>query len=431
LDDLAFNAESGDRRRGVCKGFSSASRTAFMRWLGEIDTSAKAFTMCLSLPAEFLDVTHEQLAAAFKIMARRFASVRRFRKVAAAWKREQQKRGALHWHMVLWGLQCPSLEAEVRDWMVSTWLDVLAPHFAPEAIERMRKVHAHDRNWIELKGHNWACYVAKYLGKDLDAEASAVPGRWWGSWNKKAVPRVDPQEVELPGPVADDLARAFSKHRQKKVVAAINRSVGAALPIGSFCEFAPVLDYDFDNNRPVYGPPVSMSSWEVQRLRMGYVANGRNPEVARFLLATVREAERLAGRKFVGRWRPETSSGVPIPETASMVVIGSALPPLALRVIINSCKNRGFPVPPLVSLNEKKTQVSAACLDHVASVRSSRLSDAHCLRSAGPSPQQASLPLGPECFGPGTSDLLRSRRNSQSTLKRRRLGAAHAGVAEG
>jgi hypothetical protein len=315
--------------------------------------------------------------------------------------------------------------------MVSTWLDVLSPHFAPEAIERMRRVHAHGKNWIELKGQNWPCYVAKYLGKDLDAEACAVPGRWWGSWNKKAVPRVDPHEIELPGPVADDLARVFSKHRQKKVVAAINRSVGRALPIFSFCESSPVVDFDHKKGVPIYGPPVVMGAWELQRLRMGYVAEGRNPERAAFLLAVVSEAERLAGRKFVSRWRPEKANGQPIPETAAMVVIGSALPALALRVIINSCKNRGFPVPPLISLNEKKAQVSAACFDHVASLRSSRMHDAHRVGSAGPSPQQASLPLGPECFGPGASDLLRSRRNAKSTIKRRRLGSAHAGVVEG
>jgi hypothetical protein len=402
-----------------------------MRWLAEIDASKQAFTFCLSLPDEFEWITPDQLALVFAAMARRFSSVRAFRRVAAAWKREMQKRGALHWHLVLWGLESPELQASVRSWLVGTWLDLLSAYFPPDAIERMRKVHAHDRNWIELKGNNWASYVSKYLGKDTDSDVSAIPGRWWGSWNKHAIPRVLPSVMELPEPVANDFARQFCKHREKKATAALNRSVARDLPTSSPFGFPPVRVDDSGRLAMDGGSP--LTPWDVQRLKSGYAPHGRDPVAAAAILRTVRDAERLAGRRF-GRWVPRDSNGNRIPSTVAIVAVGASLPADALRVIENSCRNRGFPVPKLISFDEIQATAAAASDSFLAAHRAaslpSRLPVPDGSGSGGIPPQQTAFAFDSESVGPCAIDLLASRRASAAALRRRRLGGAFAGVAD-
>lgn len=393
--------EAGDEeqrpKRSVITEFSVRSRSNLLRTIGRLPVSSPAYTFALTLPAEFEAITLAQLAHVFGVMARRFSAVRRFRSVSALWKRELQTRGALHWHFIFYGLECPSLGASVRSWMVETWLELLSEFFSNETLGRMRKVHAHSKNWIRLEGETFAHYFSKYLGKDPEVLDSTVPGRWWGSWNKAALPFVEETLVVLPSPVADDLARAFSKLRTVRATAGLNRSVARALPI-----------------RSLFTPGENLTPWDVQRLKAGYAANGRNPAVAAALLWAVRESQRLAGRRF-GRWKLNPN----ILNTGSIVSVGASHPELAVRIIKNSCLNRGFPVPEFITSHEKKTQIAS---------RSSAFLSARRAQRNGAS--QASFPQWSDSIGDRGSALHGSARRSAATVKRRRFSAAFAGVAE-
>ena len=405
--------------RGEIRGFSAGSRLRLLRLLGTFPVDAAAFTMALTLPGEFGELSLPDLARAFGVMGRRFSSVRRFRKISALWKREQQRRGALHWHFIFYGLGDDLLAADVREWMVSTWLSVLSSFFPPHVIAKMRKVHAHESNWIELSGRDFTHYFSKYLGKDSEAgNPVGVPGRWWGSWNKKALPKVEAGTIELPQAVADDYARAFSKRRRVRAQAAMDRAAARASPINSLFSTAPVLDVSEDG-KVTYGPPPLLTPWDVQRLKSGYTSRGKDPVHAAALYRHVKICQRLVGKNFK-KWVLTDGEGKQMSETVSMVAVGSGLPELALRVIANSCRNRGFPVPPLILENEKKAQIRATMSDFLKAspVNSARLAES------------ALVPPWLDGFGSPEGRLHESARRSKATLARRRLGSGYAGVAE-
>ncbi len=52
-------------------------------------------------------------------------------------------------------------------------------------------------------------YFSKYLGKDN--EAGTLPGRWWGSFNKRRLPKAASAQVTLKGKVTVMIHRLLRK----------------------------------------------------------------------------------------------------------------------------------------------------------------------------------------------------------------------------
>lgn len=408
-------------KRGIVRGFSHRSRARLLRTLGKLRVDEPAYTFALTLPDDFRVLPPEDMVKAFGVMGRRFSKSRFFRKLSAIWKREFQLRGALHYHLVFYGVECPILALRLREWLVSTWLELMSAYYPPEDIEKMRAVHAHDSNWIRLTGTDFTQYFAKYLSKCEGAsQVESIPGRWWGSWNKSQLPFAEESRVDLPEPVADDMARVFYKRREKRVSAALARRGAAAVPMSSPFGSAPLLDVresPSGDAEPVWGAPPPLTPWDVQRLKMGYTPTGRNPEQAALLLRVVRESCRLAGVS-PSTLALHSDDRIKFPVDAPQYVVGLNLPALALRVIENSSSNRGVPVPRAVPYHEKKTEIMAAA----SKVRASAL--------ARRSPSQADLPWEPDSVGVGGCGDDESRRRAAATQVRRRLGSGFAGVVE-
>lgn len=98
------------------------------------------------------------------------------------WKLEPQKRGAPHFHIVVW--QTPYIEPE---WLARVWYEIVG-----SGDER------HLRAGTQIKAaHSWrgvSSYCAKYITKlvdppDEDRKAWVHPGRWWGKFRKDRFPR--------------------------------------------------------------------------------------------------------------------------------------------------------------------------------------------------------------------------------------------------
>ena len=102
----------GGGRRGKVWGFSHASRARLIRLLNTIDSEASVF-VTLTYPGEF----DNGLA---KLHLKRFANWfrNRFPSASFFWKLEYQRRGAAHYHLIVWGVDCDS---DFRSLIAHAW----------------------------------------------------------------------------------------------------------------------------------------------------------------------------------------------------------------------------------------------------------------------------------------------------------------------
>lgn len=213
--------------RGEILTFSRSSRLNLMRTLATVETAASAYTMALTLPGKFEHLSRAFVKRCFLRLCDNFTAKAAkdpdFRNVSFFWKQELQKRGAIHFHLLIYGVTNydeSSNHAKVHHWIAGKWNELVAVGIDEEGRHAHLAWHRHLTNFEEVK--NIHGYFAKYLGKDekdLVAE-EPIPGRWWGRINSKAVPFAACSDLELPLPVAVFAQRVARKIRQKRADAA-------------------------------------------------------------------------------------------------------------------------------------------------------------------------------------------------------------------
>lgn len=260
--DLKAAPSKGDKRGNVTK-FSDKSRRRLQRDIAKVKVAEITFTSVLTMPSggeeNYLD--HDFAKSCFKLFLGRLASQRRFKAVSGYWKRELQKRGALHYHLLLYGLSCPKLRAEFHDWLVKTWNELVCAGLDPDEKEKHRWWHARAENFQEVS--NMSGYFSKYVGKGVDRDG-ALGGRWWGSFNKAKLPFADEFRADLPIKAAVLMHRAARKLRSKKANKAKWITDSKALRESGFV----------------------ITEMDMFRLRSGYLRDGfRNPTKAAEILA--------------------------------------------------------------------------------------------------------------------------------------------------
>lgn len=110
------------------------------------------------------------------------------REVSIFWRIEYQKRGAPHFHLLVFGLSSPEI---LRETLPEAWTAVIGTK-ATHHLARGCDVRA-SKGWRGV-----IAYLSKYLAKVADADAPAVEhaGRWWGIENRAYLP-VEPLEFRL------------------------------------------------------------------------------------------------------------------------------------------------------------------------------------------------------------------------------------------
>jgi hypothetical protein len=112
---------------------------------------------------------------------------RRFGKAACIWRKEYQKRGAPHYHLLLF-LDLPP--EQLRRWVSQAWYEVVGS--GDERHLRAGTQVVLVKSWRGARG-----YAAKYLGKIEKLQAGANPalpeglehtGRLWGVWYRPRLP---------------------------------------------------------------------------------------------------------------------------------------------------------------------------------------------------------------------------------------------------
>jgi len=238
-------------RRGAVTEFSDKSRRRLQRELATRRRDAEAYTMALTLPGDFSHLPAEVVMSHFRKLHRRFVRKWSGKHVSIDWKREPQKRLALHYHLLLYGLEDSELRESVRHWFVSQWNALCCEGLDATAREEHRWFHARDENFEKVRA--FARYFAKYFGKADDASV-AYPGRWWGSWNKAALPISQKLMVSLPPAAVNSLRRIARRLMRDRANETKHRAIVTKLGIRQ------------------------ISRWELQCFRMGYTRQGFRPQ---------------------------------------------------------------------------------------------------------------------------------------------------------
>lgn len=159
--------------RGKVCGFSRASRKRMLDLLNSIDRSTVSSVLFIDLtyPSAWPQdetVWKRDLDAFFKRLRRRWPNA------AAIWRLEFQKRGAPHFHLLLFGVQ-----RVPKAWLSSSWYQVVGsgdPRHL-EAGTRVRRV----RSWRGV-----VSYVTKGMAREHPADRDT--GRMWGIVGRKNLP---------------------------------------------------------------------------------------------------------------------------------------------------------------------------------------------------------------------------------------------------
>jgi len=180
-------------KRGKIKNFSRASRRRLLTL-----TNSLQFT---SGSVKFLTLTfsgHPDHRSAKQALRRFYMRLRRRAPyMAAVWRLEYQRRGTVHFHLLIWNMPFWAQKALQRVWTECTGEN--------RSIVDIRAVKSHK---------HLICYVSKYIAKDDDHTSATsldvgaylhddlldLPGRFWGVWGKEHLPYARKETIYVNDP---------------------------------------------------------------------------------------------------------------------------------------------------------------------------------------------------------------------------------------
>jgi hypothetical protein len=197
-DTTTKNWLSSHRRcggiRARVRGFSRASRRNLLRRLASINRRVfRAFKgrmifVTLTYPHEYPEdpeVCKNHLKALRKRLQREFGTF------AAFWRTGIQRRGAWHFHLLLFVGQSVGSIDKLRRFISSSWYEVTG-----KVSEGHLRAGTHVeavRRWREATS-----YVERYMAREEEFPEGLETGRVWGIWNPKLLPvRWETVEVSL------------------------------------------------------------------------------------------------------------------------------------------------------------------------------------------------------------------------------------------
>ncbi len=230
--------------RGRIETLSDSSRRNLKLTLHTITFEALAYTMALTLPGCTDGIPGDFAKRCFIMLCNRMTASRipEIRLIGMMWKQELQKRGEVHFHLVLYGVTEENRRS-VQRWIAQQWNELICAGSTAE--DRASHLWWHLRDGSTRSGGynpkadnmqevcDFAGYFSKYLGKEEKAEVARdpIPGRWWGKVNKQNIPWAEMKELELPERMRIHCQRIARKIRQKNADAAKFRNIMRALDL--------------------------------------------------------------------------------------------------------------------------------------------------------------------------------------------------------
>lgn len=197
---IAGLRRAGGGLRGRVRGFSQASRRRLLRKIATIDQAAIPVFVTLTYPAEWSQDSGEWKRD-FDRWCKRLR--RRFPLAGLVWKLEAQRRGAPHFHCLVWGAEC----GQLRAWAAAAWFESVGSG-------DVRHLRAGTRVEMIRSWRGVRSYAAKYLGKASLAGAWEAPGRIWGVRYGENIPWAEAVKLACSDWQAARLMRAMRRYAQ-------------------------------------------------------------------------------------------------------------------------------------------------------------------------------------------------------------------------
>jgi hypothetical protein len=189
--------------------FSAGSRRRLMRLLASVNKLVSFMPLFLTLtyPGEW-PADPARWKRDLEAWGRRLG--RKYPEMSAVWRLEPQKRGAPHYHLLVFGV-----DRVDAGWLARSWYEVVGSgdlrHL--QAGTRVERV----KSWRGVMS-----YASKYLAKLGGGFEVEHVGRWWGVWNRGKLP-VELVEVALTFKQFYELRRVL---RRYLVGQGVKRGVG-------------------------------------------------------------------------------------------------------------------------------------------------------------------------------------------------------------
>jgi hypothetical protein len=170
--------------RGKVRGFSRVSRRNLLRLLAAINREAfrafegKVYFLTLTYPHEWPEdpnISKRHLKAFLKRLERRYGPF------AAFWRMGIQKRGAWHFHVLLFTPRSFGSIGDLRRFVASTWYEVCG---------KVSEGHLRAGTNVEVvrKWRTVTSRAERYLAREEEFPEVMQTGRIWGRWNADLLP---------------------------------------------------------------------------------------------------------------------------------------------------------------------------------------------------------------------------------------------------
>ena len=190
--DETEDDESPKAKRSRISEFSKKSRLRLMREMSKFRRDKMPVLVTLTYPAVYSDdpkVWKRHLDNFLKRLSRKFPAV------SGVWKLEPQKRGAPHFHLLVWGAPYSGLFRCVP----VMWYQVVKSGDDKHLRAGTRVEQVKSRHGVMF-------YASKYLGKEVTADWGCA-GRFWGVFGRESLPYGDLVIVEVSAEKAQEFIR--------------------------------------------------------------------------------------------------------------------------------------------------------------------------------------------------------------------------------
>ncbi|GAH31764.1 unnamed protein product, partial [marine sediment metagenome] len=147
----------GGGKRGKVTTFSPKSRVRLLEKLARVFVGDCEGALFITLTYEWNMQEPVRAQRDLRVLCQRLAE--RFGGLAIIWRAELQKRGAIHYHLLVMGATFVP-----KQWLADAWAEITGGERPWTRVERMRSKH----------GAVWYC--AKYMTKVDGEEVSSTPG---------------------------------------------------------------------------------------------------------------------------------------------------------------------------------------------------------------------------------------------------------------
>jgi hypothetical protein len=159
-------------RRNLLGRMASMNRTTFRAYEGRL------ISLGLTYPTEYPE-DPKQCKRHLEALRKRLT--RMYGDFAAFWRLGIQKRGAWHFHLLLFVPPSFGSVAELRDFIATSWYEICG---------KLSEGHLQAGTWVEeiRKWRGATSYVEKYVAKPEQFPEGVKTGRVWGVWNEELLP---------------------------------------------------------------------------------------------------------------------------------------------------------------------------------------------------------------------------------------------------